>query len=244
MVFGSGSVGSSDSGYTTYQKFCRLNSHWICDNNVWVWNWDWHLPLRGRSLDDLNDLISSLNLPPLVVDSIDSWKHVLSPKGVFTVNYLSRSIDKPLAATSPNAQIMQWNPWLPKMVNIFIWRVVLDRLPHLENLIARDVTVDSDLCHLEPKNRDHLFFNCQRSVIVWRKKFSWWSIPFPGNRLNHVLPLMSSSSIPGLCKTGTKVFRGVCSVALGLIWKWRNTAYLSSPESRDVIVISDPFAQI
>ncbi|GKD16949.1 RNA-directed DNA polymerase, eukaryota, reverse transcriptase zinc-binding domain protein, partial [Tanacetum coccineum] len=139
------------------QKFCRLNSRWICDNNVWVWNWDWRLPLRGRSLDDLNDLISSLNLPPLVVDSIDSWKHVLSPKGVFIVNYLSRSIDKPLAATSPNAQIMQWNPWLPKMVNIFIWRVVLDRLPHLENLIARDVTVDSDLCHLEPKNRDHLF---------------------------------------------------------------------------------------
>ncbi|GJZ74573.1 RNA-directed DNA polymerase, eukaryota, reverse transcriptase zinc-binding domain protein [Tanacetum coccineum] len=142
---------------------------------------------------------------------------------------------------------MQWNPGLPKKVNIFIWRVVLDRLPRLEKLIARDVTVDSDLCHLcneEPENRDHLFFNCQRSVIVWRKKISWWSIPFPGNLLNQVLPLMSSPSIPGLCKTGTKVFRGVCSVALWLIWKWRNAAYLSSPESREAIITSDPFAQI
>ncbi|GJX08309.1 hypothetical protein Tco_0196241 [Tanacetum coccineum] len=136
--------------------------------------------------DDLNDLISSLNLPPLVVDSIDYWKWVLSPKGVFTVNYLSRSIDKHLAATSPNAQIMQWNPWLPKKLV--------------------------------------------------------WSIPFPGNRLNHVLPLMSSPSIPGLCKTWTRVFRGVCSVALWLIWKWRNAAFLSSPESREAIITSDPFA--
>ncbi|GJW62149.1 plant intracellular Ras-group-related LRR protein 7 [Tanacetum coccineum] len=48
----------------------------------------------------------------------------------------------------------------------------------------------------------------------------------------------------GLRKTGTKVFRGVCSVALWLIWKWRNAAYLSSPESREAIITSDPFAQI
>ncbi|GKE82681.1 RNA-directed DNA polymerase, eukaryota, reverse transcriptase zinc-binding domain protein, partial [Tanacetum coccineum] len=105
-------------------------------------------------------------------------------------------------------KIMQWNTWLPKKVNIFIWRVVLDRLPHLENLIARDVHVDSDLC----------------------------------NRLHQVLPLMSPLSIPGLCKTGTKVFRGVCSVALWLIWKLRNAAYLSLPESREAIITSDPFA--
>ncbi|GJS86421.1 hypothetical protein Tco_0769057 [Tanacetum coccineum] len=130
------------------QKYYKLNSRWLCDNNVWVGNWDWRLPLRGRSVDNLNNMIPSLILPPLVDDSNDSWKWVLSPKGIFTVKYLSRFIDKKLDTSLPNEKIMHWNPWLPKKVNIFIWQVVLDQLPHLENLLARDVLVDSDLCHL------------------------------------------------------------------------------------------------
>nr|GEW26017.1 putative RNA-directed DNA polymerase, eukaryota, reverse transcriptase zinc-binding domain protein [Tanacetum cinerariifolium] len=41
-----------------------------------------------------------------------------------------------------------WNSWIPRKVNIYVWRASIDRLATRPNLVARGVNIESDLCAL------------------------------------------------------------------------------------------------
>ncbi|GJX87694.1 RNA-directed DNA polymerase, eukaryota, reverse transcriptase zinc-binding domain protein, partial [Tanacetum coccineum] len=56
-------------------------------------------------------------------------------------------------------------------VNIFMWRMLLDRLPHRLNLSSRGLDIDSILCpvcfeHVE--SNSHAFFSCSAASNIWR----------------------------------------------------------------------------
>ncbi|PWA61132.1 phospholipase-like, Aminotransferase-like mobile domain protein [Artemisia annua] len=68
-----------------------------------------------------------------------------------------------------------WDSWIPKKINICLWRASLDRLPSNSNLSSRGASVSSTVCPLcnsEIELLDHCLINCLlvKSVLT---KFIW-----------------------------------------------------------------------
>ncbi|GJW38651.1 RNA-directed DNA polymerase, eukaryota [Tanacetum coccineum] len=64
-------------------------------------------------------------------------------------------------------------------VNIFAWKLALDRLPTRANLVQRNVVTESQscpLCDAILEDTSHLFFNCSLSRDVTRLLCHWWNL--------------------------------------------------------------------
>ncbi|GJY94636.1 ribosome production factor 2 [Tanacetum coccineum] len=76
----------------------------------------------------------------------------------------------------------RWNKSLSRKVNIFIWRFLLDRLPHRLNLSLRGLEISSiicPVCSLSGESLDHLFFSCITTANIWRKIRTWTDVSLP-----------------------------------------------------------------
>ena len=75
-----------------------------------------------------------------------------------------------------------WNSLAPPRVNIFMWRVILDRVPTRVNLHKIMLDIDSVLCRVcgsTPETIDHMLFGCSVAEEVWKFIEKWWSISLP-----------------------------------------------------------------
>ncbi|GKC50812.1 ribonuclease H-like domain-containing protein [Tanacetum coccineum] len=54
-------------------KDCKISDRWRLVNNVWVGNWSWHFTPRGRAIDDLSFLTSSIGNLSLLMEGMDKW---------------------------------------------------------------------------------------------------------------------------------------------------------------------------
>ncbi|GJX92052.1 RNA-directed DNA polymerase, eukaryota, reverse transcriptase zinc-binding domain protein [Tanacetum coccineum] len=81
----------------------------------------------------------------------------LGPNGTFTVKDARNIIDqKTLPSTS-------WDKIIPHKVNIFMWRLSLDRLPHRMNLSLRGMDIPAiscSSCNANVESANHIFFKC------------------------------------------------------------------------------------
>ncbi|XP_071694335.1 uncharacterized protein [Rutidosis leptorrhynchoides] len=69
-----------------------------------------------------------------------------------------------------------WFKFLPRKVNVFLWRFRLDALPTRWNLSARGIelpTVVCPVCNNGVESKDHLFFTCEVASDLWRKVRLW-----------------------------------------------------------------------
>ncbi|XP_057444639.1 uncharacterized protein LOC130736881 [Lotus japonicus] len=71
-----------------------------------------------------------------------------------------------------------WKAFAPSNVKAFTWRLLLDRLATLDNLLRRRVIVSlgdasCKLCHNHMETSFHLLFSCAFSQQVWQRCFSW-----------------------------------------------------------------------
>ncbi|GJT20177.1 RNA-directed DNA polymerase, eukaryota [Tanacetum coccineum] len=76
----------------------------------------------------------------------------------------------------------RWCKIIPRKVNIFMWRLLLDRLPHRLNLSSRGLDIDSILCpvcseHVE--SNSHAFFSCSAASNIWRLVRGWCDLKIP-----------------------------------------------------------------
>nr|GEW02515.1 protein trichome birefringence-like 19 [Tanacetum cinerariifolium] len=70
----------------------------------------------------------------------------------------------------------KWVSLVPKKVNVFAWRLSLDRLPPRTKLVDSGVDLDSGLCPMcgkVPEDIDHIFSSCCFIVPVWKKILDW-----------------------------------------------------------------------
>ena len=77
------------------------------------------------------------------------------------------------------ARATLWNNWVPKKVNIFIWRALKGRLPVREELDKRGIDLDSLLCpccNSVVESCNHSLVLCNFAMSVWERVFSWWNI--------------------------------------------------------------------
>ncbi|GJY07741.1 hypothetical protein Tco_0374795 [Tanacetum coccineum] len=69
-------------------KDCKISDRWRLVNNVWGGNWSWRFTPRGRAIDDLSSLTSSIGNLSLSMDGMDRWQWTSNVSSIFKVNIL------------------------------------------------------------------------------------------------------------------------------------------------------------
>nr|GEX13621.1 RNA-directed DNA polymerase, eukaryota [Tanacetum cinerariifolium] len=67
----------------------------------------------------------------------------------------------------------RWVKVVPIKINVFAWRVRLDKLPTRLNLSLRGIEISSIMV---PVCNSHLFFLCHVARLIWRKVLRWWNL--------------------------------------------------------------------
>ncbi|GJV35288.1 reverse transcriptase domain, reverse transcriptase zinc-binding domain protein [Tanacetum coccineum] len=132
----------------------------------------------------------------------DRWRWTLQESGDFTARDLTRLIEEKIINADNGSEATIWNKWVPKKVNIFVWRALKGRLPVHEELDRRGIDLDSILC---PSCGDvvescsHCLVMCNFARSVWEKIFCWWKI---GNvnafSIGELFSLNGNASVPSL----------------------------------------------
>ncbi|GJZ60788.1 RNA-directed DNA polymerase, eukaryota, reverse transcriptase zinc-binding domain protein [Tanacetum coccineum] len=99
----------------------------------------------------------------------------LGSNGTFTVKDARNIIDqKTLPSTS-------WDKIIPRKVNIFMWRLLLDRLPHMLNISLRGMDIPAiscSSCNANVESTNHIFFECIIASDLWKLMYRWCEFPF------------------------------------------------------------------
>ncbi|GJY68887.1 RNA-directed DNA polymerase, eukaryota, reverse transcriptase zinc-binding domain protein, partial [Tanacetum coccineum] len=139
-------------------KDCKINDRWHCLDGIWSGNWSWHCPLRGRALDELANLVSRIGNLSLDSTRVDRWSWAGETSGIFKVKTLSKKIQTLSLNNFSLGKHHYWNSWIPRKVNICVWRASLDRLPSRANLAIRGIDLSSTscpFCEIELEDIEH-----------------------------------------------------------------------------------------
>ncbi|GKD69232.1 RNA-directed DNA polymerase, eukaryota [Tanacetum coccineum] len=153
-------------------KDCKISERWCQVNGVWSGAWNWRALPHGRGVDDLANLINVVGPLTLTEDSRDGWKWNLDPSNKFTVKRLSFLIDDKLLAPFALGRNHSWNNWIPRKVNVAVWRAANNRLPTMSCLSSRGVVVSSSLCPLcecAQESIEHTLCECPLLRTIWLK---------------------------------------------------------------------------
>ncbi|GKC33112.1 RNA-directed DNA polymerase, eukaryota, reverse transcriptase zinc-binding domain protein [Tanacetum coccineum] len=163
---------------------CRVSDR--CSLGPFTRNWAWRRNVRSGSeesqLNNLLDLLKDFSPVP----SPDSWTYCVDNTKSFTVSSMRKHIDNSLLS-SQGSQI-RWNKTIPIKVNIFSWRLCVDRLPTRCNLDKRGLDLDSvrcPMCNDDLETVQHVFVDCSVANYLWNMISVWWGFNnFPSTLAN------------------------------------------------------------
>ncbi|GJS09350.1 RNA-directed DNA polymerase, eukaryota, reverse transcriptase zinc-binding domain protein, partial [Tanacetum coccineum] len=119
-----------------------------------------------------------------------------------------------------------WNSWIPRKVNVCVWRASLNRLATRVNLVHRGINISDvacPFCDIEDEDVNHVLISCYSVLPVWRKVWSWWnlepSVSFSSFSIGYVAGGNMFGSGDFIL---AKILHGVFQIAFWVIWSWRN----------------------
>ncbi|GKD09501.1 RNA-directed DNA polymerase, eukaryota, reverse transcriptase zinc-binding domain protein, partial [Tanacetum coccineum] len=127
----------------------------------------------------------------------------------------------------------RWLRSIPIKVNVFIWRLRLDKLSTLVNMDRKGIDVDSLLCpickaHVE--NVDHLFFSCEMAHDLWGLLARWCNLDIP--EVSNITEWFSWLDDAHVSKSARVILEGIASTMLWFIWNFRNACIFSSSKPK------------
>ncbi|GKA57439.1 RNA-directed DNA polymerase, eukaryota, partial [Tanacetum coccineum] len=134
-------------------------------------------PVRGgeeaQQLDQFSVILDSVSLSNMD----DRWYWDLNGDGVFLVKDVRSLLDE--VFLSKMDAPTRWIKCIPIKVNVFVWKLSLDRLPTRSNLLSRNILVSDvacPLCDHELEDSSHLFFGCPIAKDVQKLVCRWWNL--------------------------------------------------------------------
>nr|GEY61709.1 RNA-directed DNA polymerase, eukaryota [Tanacetum cinerariifolium] len=145
-------------------------------------------------------------------DSEDDWSWAIGTSS-FTVKTIREYIDQRYL---PNDGMeTRWNRFLPKKINIFIWRALRYRLPTRWNLSRKGIDVDSlscPVCDAGFETIQHSLWFCSLATTVWHRIFVWLHITPP--MLSNIQDLYSWIDDLHISFSRRTILDTICSVVL------------------------------
>ncbi|GJS60505.1 RNA-directed DNA polymerase, eukaryota [Tanacetum coccineum] len=145
------------------------------------WNIIWRREIRGGiELFQHTQLMSCIQVIRINSDQ-DVWQWKFADEESFTVRSVRNSLDVIRLPFSSTAT--RWCKILPMKVNVFVWRVMLNRLPTRLNLDRRGIDMDSLICpccNSIVKDNNHVFYSCNVALELWNKIAMWLDLHILG----------------------------------------------------------------
>ncbi|GJZ46698.1 RNA-directed DNA polymerase, eukaryota, reverse transcriptase zinc-binding domain protein [Tanacetum coccineum] len=151
--------------FTRYNRLYRLDQDKDCliidhiNNGQWSWNWS-RTNLGVKNLAYLRDMLNEISQLNIDVNE-DTCTWSLGPNGTFTVKDARYRIDQNILPTLAHATT--WDKSIPQKVNVFMWRISLDRFPHRLNLSLRGMDIPAiscPSCNANVESANYIFFEC------------------------------------------------------------------------------------
>ncbi|GKC38739.1 RNA-directed DNA polymerase, eukaryota [Tanacetum coccineum] len=203
-------------------KECLIIDH--IDNGFWKWNWS-RDDIGVRNSASLRDLLSDICDADLNVEE-DTCVWSLAKDGSFSVGETRRLIDAKFlpSLSSPTS----WDKVLPSKVNIFLWRLALDRLPNRWNLSSRGLDIPSiscPMCNSHVESSSHTFFECTVASGLWSLIRNWCEVSIPSfNSFEHMSSWLQSRHGS---KQGNHRLSVIFASFCWWIWRYRNSVTFS-----------------
>ncbi|MFS7935790.1 putative reverse transcriptase zinc-binding domain-containing protein [Helianthus anomalus] len=176
----------------------------------------------GETIECPN-LLSGVALSRLV----DSWDCNLGPDNIFSVAAVKLWMD--IARVVVEGFCFTWCKWLPSQCNIFMWRVVYDRISTKVALRRRNIHVVDEkcvFCDEDEETKNHIFSAYSFIVGVWQGISNWCGTPqifvFSARDIPELHKFFGGSSVK------IKVFYGIAIITCWRIWKARNERVFSN----------------
>ncbi|GJU30387.1 RNA-directed DNA polymerase, eukaryota [Tanacetum coccineum] len=132
-----------------------------------------------RNIAYLSDMTNEIT--PLELSSnCDFFYCSMANDGMFSVSSTRHIIDTRLLPVLDRPT--QWDNCIPRKVNIFMWRFMLDRLPRRLNISSRGIDIPSigcPLCNANVESSNHIFFDCDNAKFIWNLVRNWCDLLFP-----------------------------------------------------------------
>ncbi|XP_035835670.1 uncharacterized protein LOC118483957 [Helianthus annuus] len=127
------------------EKQCKVMDRYTYNQGKAVWFWGSNHTISSNDLaiewGECLSLIEKVNIQ--LKDDNWQWKTDAVAEN-FTVSKLRSELDH--NDTLNETRVIKWLHWIPKKVNCFLWRVVLDRLATKEALQLRNIPLTSNSC--------------------------------------------------------------------------------------------------
>ncbi|GJR71570.1 RNA-directed DNA polymerase, eukaryota [Tanacetum coccineum] len=134
-----------------------------------------------------------------------------------------------ISDTSTAETCTRWVMYIPIKINIFAWRVSLDKLPSRLNLSLRGLDIPSilcPLCSIVVESTSHLLFACHLARQLMYKVARWWEVEYQ-DFISYDDWILWLSNLR-VTKHFKDVFEGVCYITWWVIWKFRNQVLFGS----------------
>ncbi|GJX62303.1 RNA-directed DNA polymerase, eukaryota [Tanacetum coccineum] len=185
------------------------------------WRWNWLRPnLGARNSADLLDMLFEISSAEInEVEDTCLWS--LGIDGTFSVKDARCIIDSKILSSLVPSTV--WDKNIPRKVNIFIWRLILDRLPHKLNLSSRGIDIQAiscPSCNGNVESSNHIFFECNIAKDIWMLVRKWCDISFT--------PFTSWQVVKEKSWRLSVIF----SSSLWWLWRYRNSVTFRSHPMR------------
>ncbi|KAJ0876617.1 putative kelch-type beta propeller, reverse transcriptase zinc-binding domain-containing protein [Helianthus annuus] len=187
----------------------------------WFWGSNHSLPNDER-LAEWVECTTSINQVIIQLKpDVWLWKSG-SEIADFKVNNLRSELDH--IDTLNETKALKWLHWIPKNVNCFLWRVVLDRIATREALHLRHIRLPSTscvFCSNETETVNHLLVTCDTAQEVLTVIFQWMKLPLPRYTLS-IVQLLEFIHSHKCQKNVKRWIYAVVAATCWCIWLMRN----------------------
>ncbi|GJR04729.1 retrovirus-related pol polyprotein from transposon TNT 1-94 [Tanacetum coccineum] len=148
-----------------------------------------------------------------------TWEADTSKK--FMVQSARRIIDN--HALPSGLSPTRWCRYVPSKVNIFAWRLLLNRLPTRINIMERGIDIPLILCSIcnsHQEDFDHLFLHCEVASQIWHKIRIWLDNSFP--TCSRVSDIWKNLDAQQQTKKAKIIMEVIILSTVWAIWRFQN----------------------
>ncbi|MFS7956553.1 putative reverse transcriptase zinc-binding domain-containing protein [Helianthus anomalus] len=220
------------------EKDCKVYHRLELQDTIWMLSWKWRrLPNTDIEEEQLEDCVQLIEGIALGANN-DRWVWDSASGEDFSVFQVRTWLGSDRSVQLASA--FEWCKWLPIKCNVFMWHMLMDRIPTKKALQRRCIDCGDlrcKFCNEQEDCIDHIVTACMLTCGVWNGVASWVNLPqFYFFSINDILQIYSSS---GCSKAKKSALHGVLILTCWWIWKARNDLIFRDIRRNVVEIVSD-----